>query len=58
MFEQADALIVGAEWRDPAAATHWDEQVPVDRDVIVHCIYGHEVGRANRALEPKPAGVQ
>ncbi len=55
MFEQADALIAGAKWRDPAAVTDWAEHVPVDRDVIVYCVYGHEVGRAT-ALRLRAAG--
>ena len=31
-------------------------ELPVDRDVIVYCVYGHEVGRAT-ALRLRAAGV-
>lgn len=46
MFEQAETLIAGARWRDPAEVAEWAREVPVDRDIVVYCVYGHEVGRA------------
>ena len=46
MFEKAEALIPGARWRDPAAVAAWAPDVPRDKEIVVYCIYGHEVGRA------------
>jgi Fe-Mn family superoxide dismutase len=46
MFEQAETLIPGASWRDPAAVAAWSREVPAGREVVVYCVYGHEVGRA------------
>jgi superoxide dismutase, Fe-Mn family len=46
MFEKADTLIPGARWRDPAAVGAWSSDVPVGEEVVVYCVYGHEVGRA------------
>jgi len=55
-FEQADALIEGAEWRDPGQVDAWASQLPPGKDVIVYCVYGHEVGRAT-AMRLRAAGV-
>lgn len=46
MFDQAQTLIAGARWRDPADVATWASEVPKDREIIVYCVYGHEVGRA------------
>jgi Fe-Mn family superoxide dismutase len=56
MFEKAEALIPGAQWRDPAAVSAWSGEVAIGRDVVVYCIYGHEVGRAT-ALRLRAQGV-
>lgn len=56
MFEQADALIPGATWSDPATVADWAGALPSDRDVVVYCVYGHEVGRAT-ALRLRAAGL-
>jgi Fe-Mn family superoxide dismutase len=55
-FEQADALIEGAEWRDPGQVDAWASQLPADKDVVVYCVYGHEVGRAT-AMRLRSAGI-
>ena len=41
-------LIAGARWRDPAAVAEWARDVPRDKEIVVYCVYGHEVGRGNR----------
>jgi Fe-Mn family superoxide dismutase len=46
MFDKAETLIPGAEWRDPAAVETWVRDLPADKDIVVYCVYGHEVGRA------------
>lgn len=57
MFEQADALIPSARWSDPAAVAEWGKTLPADKEVVVYCVYGHEVSRAT-ALRLRAAGVQ
>jgi len=57
VFEKAATRLVDAEWRDPAAIDGWAASLPLDRDVIVYCVYGHEVGRAT-ALRLRAAGVR
>jgi len=56
MFEQADALLPGATWSDPASVADWAGALPRGGDVVVYCVYGHEVGRAT-ALRLRAAGV-
>ena len=46
VFEQARTMIAGACWRNPAAVGEWSALLPAGRDVVVYCVYGHEVGRA------------
>lgn len=56
VFEQADALIEGAQWRDPGQVDAWATELPKDGAVVVYCVYGHEVGRAT-AMRLRAAGV-
>jgi superoxide dismutase, Fe-Mn family len=56
-FAQAATMIPGATWRDPALVAEWSRELPIDRDVIVYCVYGHEVGRAT-AMRLRAAGVK
>ena len=56
VYEQAPALIPGASWRDPAEVANWAAELPADREVVVYCVYGHEVGRAT-AMRLRAAGV-
>lgn len=55
-FEQADALIPGAQWQDPAQVNSWCVQLPKDKPVVVYCVYGHEVGRST-AMRLRAAGI-
>jgi Fe-Mn family superoxide dismutase len=57
MFEKADTVITGASWRDPAAIADWACDVPRDKEIVVYCVYGHEVGRAT-ALRLRAQGVR
>ena len=57
IFEAADQMIPGASWRDPAAVGQWGPELPKDRDVVVYCVYGHEVGRST-AMRLRAAGVK
>jgi superoxide dismutase, Fe-Mn family len=57
MFEQAQAMIPGARWRDPAAIDAWAHDMPRDKEIVVYCVYGHEVGRAT-ALRLRSQGLK
>jgi Fe-Mn family superoxide dismutase len=57
VFEQADALIEGARWRDPKDVGTWAAELAAGEDVIVYCVYGHEVGRST-AMRLRAAGVK
>lgn len=57
VYEQASTLIPGARRRDPARVVEWSGELPVDREVIVYCVYGHEVGRAT-AMRLRAAGLK
>ncbi len=46
----------GATWRDPAKVGEWAMELPADQEVVVYCIYGHEVGRTT-AMQLKARGV-
>ncbi len=56
VFEQSDALIPGARWRDPGDVGTWAVEMPADRDVVVYCVYGHELSRAT-AMQLRAAGI-
>ncbi len=56
VFEQARTMIPGAQWRDPAAVSTWSAALPADRELVVYCVYGHEVGRAT-AMRLRAAGL-
>ena len=57
MFQKAETMLPGAEWRDPVAVGAWADDVAKDREIVVYCVYGHEVGRAT-ALRLRAAGLQ
>ncbi len=56
VFEQAKQVLPGAQWRDPATVTQWAEELPADKEVVVYCVYGHEVGRST-ALRLRAHGI-
>jgi Fe-Mn family superoxide dismutase len=56
VFAQARTRIPGARWRDPATVASWAGELPADREVLVYCVYGHEVGRST-ALRLRAAGL-
>lgn len=56
IFEQARSMLPGACWHDPARVAEWAGELPQGQDVLVYCIYGHEVGRAT-ALKLRGLGV-
>jgi Fe-Mn family superoxide dismutase len=56
-FVKAEALIPGARWQDPAKVEAWARDVPRDKEIVVYCVYGHEVGRAT-ALRLRAQGLK
>jgi Fe-Mn family superoxide dismutase len=57
IFAQAPTMLPGARWCDPAKVQDWAADLPRDRQVLVYCIYGHEVGRST-AMKLQALGVQ
>jgi Fe-Mn family superoxide dismutase len=57
VFRGADTMLPGARWSDPAEVARWAGELPKDQEVVVYCVYGHEVGRST-ALRLRAAGVQ
>jgi Fe-Mn family superoxide dismutase len=53
----APTMLPGASWRDPARVSEWAEELPEGREVLVYCVYGHEVGRAT-ALRLRARGIR
>lgn len=56
VYAQADDMVAGARWQDPALVVEWGPQLPRDQAVVVYCVYGHEVGRTT-AMRLRAAGV-
>lgn len=57
VYTQAGTMIPGARWCDPARVADWCKELPDDRELIVYCVYGHEVGRST-ALRLRAAGLK
>lgn len=57
VFEAASSMLPGARWYDPGAVSVWATELPKDREVVVYCVYGHEVGRAT-AMRLRAAGLK
>jgi Fe-Mn family superoxide dismutase len=43
--------------RDPASVRAWAGDIAKDQEIVVYCVYGHEVGRAT-ALRLRAAGLR
>jgi Fe-Mn family superoxide dismutase len=56
VFEKARTMIPGARWCDPADVPTWAAELPADRELLVYCVYGHEVSRVT-ALRLRAAGL-
>jgi superoxide dismutase, Fe-Mn family len=57
VFEQASTMLPGARWCDPAAVAQWAGELNTQQDLVVYCVYGHEVGRAT-AMRLRAAGLK
>ncbi|MFM9843506.1 MAG: chromate resistance protein ChrB domain-containing protein [Dongiaceae bacterium] len=49
VFEAAETIIPGSQWRDHAEAGNWSRQLIAGSDVIVYCVHGHNVSQAAMA---------
>ena len=56
VFAQAKTRLPGSRWLDPAEVQQWIETLPTDREIVVSCVFGHEVGRST-ALRLRAAGL-
>jgi Fe-Mn family superoxide dismutase len=58
-YEAGPDLIAGAEWREPENVAEWAGALPKDRDIVVYCVYGHNVSEdIAAALAAKGLKVQ
>jgi superoxide dismutase, Fe-Mn family len=57
VFAQADAMIPGASWRDPAEVAQWAHELAPGQRVVVYCVHGHEVSQ-NTARSLRAAGIE
>ena len=56
VYDTATTVIPYAPWRNPAGVAAWASELPAGADVVVYCVYGHEVSRST-ALRLRAAGV-
>jgi Fe-Mn family superoxide dismutase len=56
VYKVAPTRLMGSQWKDPAAVESWTAELPRDREIIVYCVYGHEVGRST-AMRLRAAGL-
>lgn len=57
VYEQARTMLPRARWHDPARVQDWAAELPTDSEVLVYCVYGHEVGRVT-AMKLRACGVR
>ncbi len=54
-YEASPELIEGAVWRDPERVEDWAQEL-AGSEVVVYCVYGHEVGQST-AARLRDAGI-
>lgn len=57
VFEAAAQMLPTATWRDPAQVNAWAGSLDPAREIVVYCVYGHEVGRST-ALRLRAQGLK
>jgi len=57
MFDEAETLVPGANWRDPAAVAMRARDVTKGKEIVVYCVYGRELGQAT-ALRLRAQGAK
>jgi superoxide dismutase, Fe-Mn family len=48
-FEASPDMIAGAEWREPEKVEDWAASLPAGREIVVYCVYGHNVSEDTAA---------
>lgn len=56
VFMAAPTRMAGSQWHDPTAIESWVTTVPTDKEIVVYCVYGHEVSRST-AMRLRAAGL-
>jgi Fe-Mn family superoxide dismutase len=58
-FDAGSDVLPGAEWRAPEDVGSWAEALPRDRDIVVYCVFGHNVSEdVAAALQAKGLKAQ
>lgn len=58
-FDAGGDIIAGAEWREPERVADWAGALPADREIVVYCVYGHNVSEdVTAALQAKGLKAQ
>jgi superoxide dismutase, Fe-Mn family len=58
-FDAGRDILPGAEWREPEEVAHWAEALPRNREIVVYCVYGHNVSEdVTTALQAKGLKAQ
>jgi superoxide dismutase, Fe-Mn family len=55
-YQAAPTRLAGSQWRDPATVESWVADLPGGTDIVVYCVYGHEVSQST-ALRLRAAGL-
>ena len=48
-FDAGADMIAGAQWRAPEEVEAWASALPNDREIVVYCVYGHNVSHETAA---------
>jgi superoxide dismutase, Fe-Mn family len=57
VFEKAATKLSDSQWKNPGSVDQWAQDLPADKDIVVYCVYGHEVSRVT-ALRLHAAGLK
>jgi Fe-Mn family superoxide dismutase len=58
-FDAGGDTLPGAQWREPEEVSKWADALPRDREIVVYCVYGHNVSEGvAAALQAKGLKAQ
>ena len=46
VFDAADRLIGGANWRHHQETNAWIEEIPPSAEIVVYCVHGHQMSQS------------
>lgn len=49
-YEAGADMLPGAEWRAPETVAEWADSLPADREIVVYCVFGHNVSEDTAAV--------